>query len=242
MNLLNQALLKFYKENLLHLNVSSETSKNLSVPLLVQASDTYEQNPEKRTFIIGQETYGWGGGNIGFDFMSYQKDNIREERMMECYQDFIVNAYGKKKHGVSPFWRAFRELASETKDECLFETNLLWTNLLAMDYDGKSMLRMKNISDREKVIAYSKKKILSEIEILKPKVCILFTGPHYDPIIKEIFGIAPGEGETISTKYPIRHLKKFTWNNIQFFRTYHPGYLNRGHWEIMDIVKKFLLP
>jgi hypothetical protein len=80
--------------------------------------------------------------------------------------------------------------------------------------------------------------LVTEIEILKPKVCIFFTGPHFDWRIRKIF---PDVEFTAIEGYSINQFSRLKHQELPVlsFRTYHPGYLRRSRLEekVVEFIK-----
>ena len=250
---INEELCNFYRSIIRSLNVSETTKKKLSIPLLMQVSPGYMECLNRGVFIVGQETNGWGGGSIGHTYFSFAESNKNERIMMEAQSDFIINRYGRNPVKNSPFWEAVRNIAQISSDEEIAYQPYLWTNLMACDYEGGSFIgKMKGEEDA--FIEFSKQKFIGEFKMLKPKVCILFTGPDYDFVIERFFDLPSNWknvdirslkecGNTIEPS--LVYVKTFVWNDCRFFRTYHPKYLRlKKMWQIVDslseIVKKML--
>jgi len=72
--------------------------------------------------------------------------------------------------------------------------------------------------------------LVAEIKILAPKVCIFFTGYHFDGRIKNIFPEIEFTEVEGFTKNQLSHLKHPNLPAMSF-RTYHPNYLRRSGLE-----------
>ena len=245
---INGELCDFYKSMICSLNVSNETKKKLSVPLLMQASPGYVNNQGKGVFFVGQETCGWDGNaeTVGDTYESFLRDSSREHRMMEAQSDFIVDRYGRSRHKNAPLWTAFRDVVRVKTDADAVYRPFLWSNIMACDYEGHTFRNYMSPEEENEFIEFSKRKFLGELSILKPKVCLLFTGPDYDYVIERYFDL-PKNWE----KNDIRSLKEcsnphepllifvkmFEWKECLFIRTYHPKSLRmQKKWKIVDII------
>jgi hypothetical protein len=245
---INNELCNFYKSLICSLKVSDDTKRKLSVPFLMQASPGYVNNKERGVFFVGKETQGWGGNveTVGYSYESFLKDSNREYRMMEEQSDFIVNRYKRSSHKNSPFWRAFREIVRVESDEEAVYRPFLWSNIVACDYEGRSFLKNLSTEEENEFIEFSKKKFLGELSILKPKVCLLFTGPKYDYILKKYFDLPEKWQKTDIRSLPecsepnesaLVDVSTFMWENCCFMRTYHPKFLRlQSKWKIVDVV------
>ena len=102
-----------------------------------------------------------------------------------------------------------------------------------MSLDCGSVIKNGKKEEIDMIRSVSSGLLLKEIKILKPTSVIFFTGPHYnETLYKEFGGIVLEkfmDYETNHTAYlnhPVLPKKSI--------RTYHPGYLNREHWNILD--------
>lgn len=244
---INSELCDFYKSMICSLNVSDETKKKLSVPLLMQASPGYVNNPGKGVFFVGQETWGWGGNSatVGTSYESFLRDSDREYRMMEAQSDFIVDRYERSQKN-SPLWDAFRDVARVKTVADIAYRPFLWSDIVACDFEGHSFLNCMSQKEENEFIEFSKRKFLGELSILKPKVCLLFTGPNYDYILERYFNLPKNWekndirslNECSNPQEPLLiYVKTFEWNGCLFIRTYHPNHLRlSSKWKIVDII------
>lgn len=171
-----------------------------------------QKNP---LLIIGQETYGW----------SKSAEDI-EQNMFE-YEDFNVGVY----YYSSPFWNITRKVEQTLGNETY---SCAWTNISKYDVNGG---RATGIYENE--VSTLDEILIEEIDILKPKICIFFTGPNFDHRIRGVFR-------------EIEFCKVDNWNERQLcqlkhpnlpektFRTYHPNYLRRSGLEqgFIDFLNK----
>lgn len=170
-----------------------------SYPQLMALWDN-EQIPS--LMFIGQEPYGWDGGETVDELMAaYKKFNLGEN-------------YN------SPFWiwlwRISERLGFKGKHP------FLWTNLQKIsDVDGGPAL------DEITEIEHQLFNILSdEIKTLQPRICIFVSGPNYDKYIKNKFKdveFIPIEDFTDRQFVQVKSPQL----PILSFRIYHPGFLNR---------------
>lgn len=107
-----------------------------------------------------------------------------------------------------------------------------------VDYDRASIKKLP-WEEQVKCLEYSRQILLNELEVLKPKTCILFTGPNYDSFLYKVFGNV--ELTPVMKDYSGRQLSTFYKDGIRYFRTYHPSYLQRaGLWRIVDVIRNNL--
>ena len=190
---------------------------DMAGPLLMSPNDKFANQPNP-LLIIGQETYGW----------DYNVDDLVMQ--MDVYENFNVG----KDYFASPFWNVTRKVEMALGNE---PYSCAWTNISKFDIDGG-----RAFGEHQIAIATLDNLLLEEIHILKPKVCIFFTGPSFDIRIKNIFtGVEfiTIENQTFNQLCQLKHkdLPEFT------FRSYHPNYLRRSGLEtdfikyITDLVK-----
>lgn len=133
----------------------------------------------------------------------------------------------------SPFWRAYREYRHHLGDESYgFETSVLWTNLFRMSLDGGSVLAGR-ADEWHQVLEASKDLLRREIEILRPTAIVFHTGPRYERALKDTF---PSLSIQTFKDYDVTRTARLEHPSLptHAWRTYHPGYLNRGRrWQIL---------
>lgn len=222
---MNPELLRFYSSTVKKLEVSEAAKEKLSAPLLLSASAAYEDNPGKRLLVVGQETHGWGSFNPDFwNFKDFIAAENGFEGLLMAYSKFV----GESRLGNTPFWRGLQAVAGVKRKQEIPGVPVLWSNLMAADFEGKSFIGKLSAPEQEAFIEFSKKKFLGEFEILKPKACALFTGPDYDFVVKRFLDLKElpaAENDVVS----------FEWNGCRFFRTYHPGYLQwQRKWGVVE--------
>ena len=179
--------------------------KNMAGPILISPNEKYAGQPNP-LLIVGQETKGWG----------YHVEDLNKQ--IEVYENFNVgiNYYS------SPFWNVVRKIEKVLGNE---PHSCAWTNISKFDLDGG-----RSYGEYETAIATLDNLLTTEINILKPKVCLFFTGPSFDGRIKKTFsdiefGTVPG--------YLTRHLSQLKHPDLPTltFRSYHPNYLRRRKLE-----------
>ncbi len=236
---LNQAYSEFKNEALA---ISRELMKQLSAPILINLPAAWSKN-RKRILIVGQETMGWNYNAEEHPENSFPNIHTFEDfisapesipAMLETYRHFEFAKTRPKNHR-SPYWRAYRQIRKAVGDKPDgFETRVIATNLFRMSYNGESIVG-KNIpmSDYEKIIELSGNLLKKELKILRPTSVIFFTGPRCNNALYKIFEDCEtkqwkdyDQSRTSEIIHPL--LPKNT------FRTYHPGYLNWGHWHIVN--------
>ncbi|MHA6195825.1 hypothetical protein ACX3YG_15800 [Pseudomonas wadenswilerensis] len=198
----------------------------------------------KRVLIVGQETLEWDFRPDDYyhwpypsilrleDFLA-QPDSV--EAMMHGYRAFEF-ARHQPGNFNSPFWRAHRQVRDALGEAVLgFDTQVLYTNLFKTAVEGTSIVKNGSREDADNIWRISAGLLTRELEILNPDAVIFFTGPDYDRYLElEFSGLvwaAVGEhGERRFAKLAHGALPAKSW------RTYHPGYLNRGNWQLVNEV------
>lgn len=233
---LNEAYEKLHETRVF----TEKQAGEMSPPLLLQVSDHWAAS-QRRLLVIGQETKGWEwlpDENPGWphpplatfaDFLALQNACTV---LVEGHRTFEFSLHQPANYNGYT-WRAYRQMRAALGEEVDgFETGALLTNLFRMDLGGESVLsaeaeHLSNLADISAAL------LLQEIEILKPTDVVFLTGPNYEPWLTKAFhgvelvpfkGYDPGR--TAQLKHP--KLPQRTW------RTYHPGYLSRGNWQIMN--------
>lgn len=178
---------------------------NLSGPLLISPNDIYETQPYP-LLIIGKETRGW-------------ENQVQDISMqMNVYKNFNVG----EKYKSTPFWNVTRKIEKALGNKPF---SCAWTNISKVDSNG---LGAKGVY--QEAISTLDNLLIEEIKILKPKVCIFFTGPGFKNKIDKIFrGIKFEEVEGFETSY----MFKLSHDNLPnlSYTTYHPRYLRTQHLE-----------
>lgn len=246
-NDLNKQLLIEYKKLSLS-NVSDATKRSLSCPMFIHLGLGYEKH--EGVFFIGQETYdpdnksGWGTpesvfGSRYYGFEKYRDKPgdlySREGIMMETQSQWLFdNMCGKSR---SHFFGAVKEISlTENGADFYYKSKFVWDELIAMDYNGKTLNDLSNEKEKKEVIEYSKKKLTMELDLLKPKFAIFFTGfgPMYKRTLEGILGMKIG---SMSNKYG-PDIKDANWNGIEILLTEHPRTLKKsGKWDVVDKLK-----
>lgn len=194
---INCMLRKKYEEQWDNVNLLRNKYKELSSPLLVFLEEGYISQ-KIRLLIVGQQTNGWNEGSI--------------VNLQNCYRDFKMG----QRYIRTPFWNFVHKLEKEFKIE---RGCIVWTNINRCDYAcGKPP------SDVWNDLAILNPLLVTEIQAVRPHICIFLTGPNYDKRIKEIFkGVIFNEVKGFE-KNQFAKLSHAIMPN-ETYRTYHPGYL-----------------
>lgn len=252
-NDLNKEILMKYKIlPLSNLNVSEETKKNLSCPMLIHLGLEYK--PKEGVFIIGQETQnsvgksGWGtpenkfGSSYkGFEnYISKACDLYgRESILMETQSQWLFD--NMQDRTTTPFFRAVKEISNARNGaDFYYKSKFVWDELIAMDYRGRSLENLPNQDEKNEVIKYSINKLKSELQLTEPKYAIFFTG--FKGVYKKALDQLFGQNVDMMPKYNGNNdIKYFKWNGVECFLTDHPRtLLLDGRWNVVTKLSKIV--
>lgn len=133
----------------------------------------------------------------------------------------------------------------------LLSAGVAWSDLMACDLDGDSPLKdgAMDFKELDIFLDYSMRAFNGNLNIIKPKVAMLFTGPDYDPFLEKCFNLPKDWKDNDLRSLPecsapneelLKFVKVFRHNGTLFVRTYHPGFLarkkNEGYMRILDIL------
>ncbi|GAB3857087.1 hypothetical protein GCM10028822_30230 [Hymenobacter terrigena] len=189
---------------------------DLAGPLLMSPNALYNQQ-KNPLLIVGQETKGWAylhGADMRAQMKAYETFNVAEG------------------YYPSPFWNVTRKVEQALGNAAY---SCAWTNVSKFDVAGG-----RAQGEQERVISSLDDLLSSEINIIKPKVCLFYTGPDFDERIEQVF---PGLRYQAVDGWPERELATLVHPALPplTFRTYHPNYLRRssregGFIEFMQVV------
>ncbi len=213
---MKKQLTELYQNRISEFEKIAEKFKDVDLhgPILTSPREKYE-NSKIKLLIIGQETKGWNNIQSGV------------EGLMNVYEKFDLG----RNYYSSPFWNVTRKVERALEIE---EYSCAWTNLNKYDVGAKRPKGSyaKDISNFDDIL-------LSEIEILKPDVCIFFTGPDFDSRLKNIYNnivFQKEEGWKTNQLVTLKH------NNLPeiSIRTYHPKYLRMKKFEqnFIELIKE----
>ena len=229
-----QFLQEFYEDKFLN----NKIDEKYSSPHLISLE---AKNINTDIMFIGQETNEWYG-----NWEDVYTRGIAEQ--MNIYKNFM------DKHYLSMnnlFFRYIKEIINYNNIVPVY------TNLFKFDLGDDSLVKNISKAPREtlsKIIEFHKGILAKEIEIIKPKIIIFFTGHNYDKLFIEPIIRRNGDYKKLYRK--IDKLKCDEWKCCHLdikefegfenftgvaYRTYHPMYLNRnlnrfGN-EIMEFLK-----
>lgn len=214
------------------------TKANLTAPLLVEPTERY-LSATRRVLILGQETRQWGWEatelhairaacpaappNDTWNLVDFIANEDGVDAMLAAYRGF---AFAKHNGAVrrSAFWKALHRFNAPDGQA------ILWSNLCRCAFNadggGHSLFRLE-VSLRDRFIAAQSELAIQEVRLLHPDICLLFSGPVYDPILVATFpncSLEPVEG------FERRVLARVVHPDLPVasFRTYHPNYLARS--------------
>jgi len=182
-------------------------------PLLIKIDDEEDFiNSELKVMIFGQETNGW-----------YENSNDIESITNE-YSNFFGTGNCYKKHR-GQFWNGVNRFQTLLQEKYPSKKiRIVWNNIVKTGRsDGRGMPPNYIYEIERKSFSV----IIDELTIIKPNVVIFLTGPNYDWVIKDNFGLLHYES---LSPYSKRQLSKVRLESVNFcFRTYHPNYLWRNN-------------
>lgn len=173
---------------------------------------------------IGQETNSWYGSYADFCARGV-------ETQMNIYDGFVTNDFLKKS---SPYHSYLKEICKGNMPTI----NNLFKFDLGDDSEVKSILSAET-DELESIIEFHQGILKREIEIISPKIIMLFTGTRYEKFLDKFL---PNDKLAVEgfTLNELCELKLKDFSNIRAYRTYHPGYLNRNFNKFGARVREFL--
>jgi hypothetical protein len=193
-----------------NLHFEHDEAADLSAPLLLSVPASYA-DAARRILFVGQETLDWNWTHeLRTRYPRYETEypytDILTMQDFICQNDSIDALcwgyrefdFSSKQSGnySSPFWQAFREIQAWPA------AGVVWNNISRCAFEGGSILRApKQLQCR--LFEGQSKLVATEIDILRPEVCLFFTGPLYDDLLNEVF---PGCEYMPIDDIPIRQL------------------------------------
>ena len=206
---MNQKLSELYQSLYPELTTELAPFKDVSKPLLCRVPDGYTDTTV-RLMVVGQETRGWGVAGVQ-DVGS----------LMNFYREFDL-AHSRPTARRSPIWQAAHQLFNGLNPQGP-ERAFIWSNLVKVDQNGsRPKATVEEIVSRFGLLP-------REIAITRPGAVVFFTGPYYRSRLTTTFpgvSLEPAAPKISRVVHP--QLPKAS------FHTYHPGYLRRGHWHVID--------
>lgn len=183
-----------------------------SYPLLLS---TWEEDSVPKVMFIGQETNGWDWP----DTPECPDNEGSVDYLMALYKWFNLGKGPRPNNTL--IWQYFRQLAEKLGQNS--EHAFIWNNINKIGKDsgtGRPNAKVTSLENQYFNV------LAGELEVIKPQVCVFFTGPNYDGDIRAKLHDAEflpiqGYGNREFVRIKSAHLPKNS------FRTYHPGYGNR---------------
>ncbi len=205
-------LLELYRKNESEFNAiySELPDTQLLGPHLIALNGKYSVQ-KRRLLIIGQDIGTW----------SESSNDINLQ--MHAAKNFDVGRPNEK----APFWTLTRQLEKALDNE---DHSCAWTNLSKYSDKGRRPTGLV-----EAYVATLDRILIEEIRILKPEICIFFTGPNFDVRLLHMFSGVSLKAVAPFTKHELAQLQHPILPAFSF-RTYHPKFL-RFKGKENDVVK-----
>lgn len=222
---------------------SSNEKERPAYPLLIGIDENRYMTSNIKIMIFGQETNSWERGTVE-EFTPIEKSHEITDKTIDIFMNQYLCFFNKKmtQKGIdSPFWNTIKKINKELTKSKL-DTYIIWNNIYKIGNKSKDKNR-PNENIRKFENARFKKVIDEEIDILKPDLIILLTGPDYEKRVIKILPIL--EEKQIHEKIETNELAYFSLESgILAYRTYHPNHLNfkkknRYINYILDEIKKY---
>lgn len=226
-----------------------EEAESMSPPLLLQVSERWAKS-ERRLLIVGQETKGWAWTAEEIPGWKYPSiSTFADFLAVPTACEALIDGHRLFEFSLSQpanyngyTWKAYRQLRAAIGEPVDgFETGTLFSNLFRMDLGGEQAIGASP-EQLAKMAEVSAKVLLAELAVLKPTDVIFFTGPNYERWLATMFGgveVLPFKDYDPTRTARLHHplLPDRTW------RTYHPGFLNRGNWHVVnDLAEELARP
>jgi len=208
---MNTALRTLYDSKWPDLNRILGEDKSISRPLLLKVPPEYEF-AATRLLVIGQQTKGWGDHP--------EESDVRPVlHLMELYERFAFAL----NYPASPFWQASHELYRRLNPGAP-PRGFLWSNLVKVDQDER-----RPAGEIEEQVCQLGL-VPAEVEIVRPRVVVFFTGRPYDARLSSTFAA--------TRFFPLsNHLARLEHPALPFhtYRSPHPNWLRRsGNWDVLS--------
>jgi hypothetical protein len=204
--------------------ISDTDILEISAPLLIYPfADYFATKNKKKVMYVGQETCTWGDQTItNIEDFFLNENSI--ERLLECYREFDFAESEDRGSKHSPFWKFHREICFMIGGTY---RSVVWTNLMRCDVAASSPIDTKS----EPLLCKFQQGILrAEIDIFKPDIVLLVTGPRYDEKIQHELGefkaVSVSDLDSSQLAEIRLNVSPFTKCSPLIIRTYHPAYLN----------------
>jgi hypothetical protein len=216
--------------------LESQLVTKLSAPFITAIAPEW-QSARFRILMIGQETFGWGGGrdlNDPVELLPHWLAARDVDGLARCYEHFDFG----EEYRSTPLW-SFHRLLADTFEGGQYR-KVAWSNLVRVD-TGPMKERSRSAWDNltngefEAICTWQRKLFHAELAALSPDAVVFVTSWRYDPAIRFMFSDAhlteTGRG------LGVHELARVRADGLpdRSFRTYHPGYLRRARRN--DLVK-----
>lgn len=187
-----------------------------SCPLLLKIDEERWKSADVKIMIFGQETRRWR--------LDHQENNI-QNLMNEYYSYYYKKKYNKARSMA--FFKGFDRVKKCIQQYYEYQNDdieILWNNINKVGkYSGTGVIDATRKIEREYFNVIAK-----EIDILKPKLIIFFTGPNRDGDIRFNFNISDENIKCKRTAPYRQNLKGGKYalidvNGVKAVRLYHPA-------------------
>jgi hypothetical protein len=205
---------------------SSIKEERPAYPLLIKIDEKKYQQSDFKIMIFGQETNSWERRQIK-DFTPVENSHEIIENTIDLFMTQYLDYFSEKiehKGIASPFWNTLKKTNKVLKQS---KPNLyiIWNNIYKIGNISRNCNRPYESVRKFENLKFGNV-IEEEINILKPDLLILFTGPQYEPRVKKILHIKDSKPLQESI-----NVDELAYLNLEFgvraYRTYHPNHLYR---------------
>ena len=224
--MINERLFNLYASRIqgindLYADLDAKGIKDYVGPLLPYCWEQQYKKSRYQLVIFGQETNGW--------YCDYMNSEEELKKNIQKYKDFRL---GEKYNSL--FWRYAHRFNEELNG--FDNQNFVWLNINKFGKDSDAGRPEQAVLDNE-VKFYNL--LADELSILKPNVCLFFTGPDYD---QDITRKLPDVTFREFGGFELKKVAQLCSRNLPHhsYRTYHPGYGNRNSETYRKILNAIL--
>ncbi|MDD3740181.1 MAG: hypothetical protein PHH30_02980 [Bacteroidales bacterium] len=204
-----------------------DSNKRPAYPLLIKLNEEAFSSSDLKIMIFGQETNSWERGTVE-EFIPVEESYKITERTVDTFMSQYIEFFNSKmqRKGIdSPFWTTAKKI-NKTLSKSGLKPYIIWNNIYKIGNFARNKNRpSKSIRDFEN--SYFPSVINNELEILKPDIIILLTGPEYEARVDKILTI--NKTEKLCDDIDARELANLSLNSgVKAIRTYHPNFLFRN--------------
>lgn len=207
--------------------LGDELISKLSAPFIGGIPPEWD-SASKRILLVGQETFGWGGGADLSDPVEQLSAWVSSEDvdgLLRCFEDFDFG----QEYKSTPLWAFHRRLAAAAAEHyrAVGWTNLVRVDTGPMNRSTRSSWANLTFEELDLVCDWQIDLFRAEFQAIAPEVVVFVTGPHYDYVIKKMFGdVHFARGSELLTEREFARVVAPSLP-LKSFRTYHPAYLRR---------------